>query len=175
MNKETIEDAANEYADKHGFRVPYDSRNKFYDDNDVKWSKEGFIAGAESDAAKEYWYAQWQASKHVEPVEKADRFNQTVEDPRTYAFKLAALDSPENAKAVDRIINRQSAPISKPVEPSMGLTKEVIKEVASATWLSCSNAYRLYPDSKHTFASFWSTFGENLCKNILPNQSTDQK
>lgn len=46
MSEETLESAANDYADKHGFRVPYDGTNKFYDDNDVKWSKEGFIAGA---------------------------------------------------------------------------------------------------------------------------------
>lgn len=50
-----IENAANDYADKHGFRVPYDGSNKFYDNNDVKWSKEGFIAGATSEAAKAYW------------------------------------------------------------------------------------------------------------------------
>lgn len=43
----SMEDAAGEYAEKHSFRVPYDGSNKFYDDNDFKWSKEGFIAGAE--------------------------------------------------------------------------------------------------------------------------------
>ena len=41
-----LEEAAGEYADKHGFRVPYDGSDKFYDDVDVKASKEGFIAGA---------------------------------------------------------------------------------------------------------------------------------
>ena len=33
-------------ADKHGFRVPYDGSNNYYDDVDVKASKEGFLAGA---------------------------------------------------------------------------------------------------------------------------------
>jgi flagellar biosynthesis chaperone FliJ len=42
-----LEEAADEYAEKHGFRVPYDGSNNFYDEVDVKASKEGFIAGAE--------------------------------------------------------------------------------------------------------------------------------
>lgn len=42
-----LEVAAEEYADKHGFRVPYDGSNNYYDDVDVKASKEGFLAGAE--------------------------------------------------------------------------------------------------------------------------------
>ena len=47
LNKET-----EEYAEKHGFRIPYDGSNKFYDDNDVKWSKEGFISEASSKFVK---------------------------------------------------------------------------------------------------------------------------
>lgn len=43
----SLEEAAEEYAEKHGFRVPYDGSENFYDDVDVKASKEGFIAGAE--------------------------------------------------------------------------------------------------------------------------------
>lgn len=41
-----LDEAADRYADEHAFRVPYNGSNKFYDDNDFKWSKEGFIAGA---------------------------------------------------------------------------------------------------------------------------------
>lgn len=48
LNKET-----EEYAEKHGFRIPYDGSNKFYDDNDVKWSKEGFISEANSKFVKQ--------------------------------------------------------------------------------------------------------------------------
>ena len=44
---EDLEKAANDYADNHGFRVPYDGSNNFYDDVDVKASKEGFITGAQ--------------------------------------------------------------------------------------------------------------------------------
>lgn len=42
-----LEEAADKYSEKHGFRVPYDGSNNFYDAVDVKASKEGFIAGAE--------------------------------------------------------------------------------------------------------------------------------
>ena len=41
-----LDEAAEEYADKHGFRVPYDGSNNFYDKVDVKASLEGFKAGA---------------------------------------------------------------------------------------------------------------------------------
>ena len=46
-SSDDLEEAAKEYADKHGFRVPYDGSNNYYDDVDVKASKEGFLAGAE--------------------------------------------------------------------------------------------------------------------------------
>ena len=49
---EDLEEAAENYAEKHGFRVPYDGSEKFYDETDVKASKDGFIEGAE-----------WQKSK----------------------------------------------------------------------------------------------------------------
>lgn len=45
-NQDGLEEAADEYSEKHGFRVPYDGSNNFYDEVDVKASKEGFIAGA---------------------------------------------------------------------------------------------------------------------------------
>ena len=43
----TLEEEAEEYAEKHAFRIPYDGSNKFYDDVDFKASKEGFLQGAE--------------------------------------------------------------------------------------------------------------------------------
>lgn len=39
--------AAEEYAEKHSFVIPFDGSNKFYDDIDFKTSKEGFISGVE--------------------------------------------------------------------------------------------------------------------------------
>lgn len=56
---EDLEKAAQEYADKHGFKVPYDGSNNYYDDVDVKVSKEGFIAGAE-------WMANQKSLKNQE-------------------------------------------------------------------------------------------------------------
>ena len=47
MTKEELEKEAEEYAEKHAFRVPYDGSNKFYDDVDFKASKEGYLASAE--------------------------------------------------------------------------------------------------------------------------------
>ena len=41
-----LDEASDLYAEKHGFRVPYDGSDNFYDDTDVKASKDGFKAGA---------------------------------------------------------------------------------------------------------------------------------
>lgn len=49
MDPKTMNDlneASDEYADKHAFRIPYDGSDKYYDDVDLKASKDGFIAGA---------------------------------------------------------------------------------------------------------------------------------
>ena len=48
MTKKELEKEADNYAEQHAFRVPYDGSNKFYDDVDFKASKEGYLAGAES-------------------------------------------------------------------------------------------------------------------------------
>ena len=45
---------AEEYAEKHSFRVPYDGSNKFYDDTDFKASKDGFLAGLK--AGRPQWH-----------------------------------------------------------------------------------------------------------------------
>ena len=42
-----FENEAEEYAEKHAFRIPYDGSDKFYDDKDYECSKEGFQKGAE--------------------------------------------------------------------------------------------------------------------------------
>ena len=41
-----LKEASDAYAELHGFRVPYDGSNNFYDEVDVKASKEGFVAGS---------------------------------------------------------------------------------------------------------------------------------
>lgn len=48
------EEMAEEYAEKHSFRVPYDGSNKFYDDTDFKASKDGFLAGLK--AGRPQWH-----------------------------------------------------------------------------------------------------------------------
>ena len=50
----TDEEMAEEYAEKHSFRVPYDGSNKFYDDVDYKASKESFLAGLK--AGRPQWH-----------------------------------------------------------------------------------------------------------------------
>lgn len=57
---EELEEASDGYAEKHGFRVPYDASDNFYDDVDVKASKEGFIAGAK-----------WQMKKDLSSINKS--------------------------------------------------------------------------------------------------------
>lgn len=42
----SIKEKAEEYSEEHGFRVPYDGSNNFYDEVDVSASEEGFVAGA---------------------------------------------------------------------------------------------------------------------------------
>lgn len=48
----TLEEKAEEYAEKHAFRIPYDGSNKFYDDVDFKASKEGYLAGVKENGFK---------------------------------------------------------------------------------------------------------------------------
>ena len=43
---EELKQKAEQFAEKHAFRVPYDGSNKFYNDTDYKASKDGYIAGA---------------------------------------------------------------------------------------------------------------------------------
>ena len=51
---ETIEEAAEKYADFSNDYVPMSFGDKF---NET--TKKDFINGAKSDAAREYWYAKW--------------------------------------------------------------------------------------------------------------------
>lgn len=47
MTNEELLNEAEDYAERHSFRIPYDGSNKFYDDKDYESSKEGYFAGAE--------------------------------------------------------------------------------------------------------------------------------
>ena len=67
----SIKEKANEYTDEHGFRVPYDGSNNFYDETDVKASQEGFKEGA---------------NYVVEEIEKLVKT--TIGDGETYHYNL---------------------------------------------------------------------------------------
>ena len=92
-----LEEAAGKYAEEHGFRVPYDGSDNFYDDVDVKASKDGFIAGAK-------WQAE-QLLKGSPLPEDTVLFNKGVEEGKRLAeeeqadlFTIVALDSAQRAK-----------------------------------------------------------------------------
>ena len=91
-----LEEVAGEYAEEHGFRIPYDGSDNFYDDVDVKASKEGFIAGAK-----------WQ--KEQDEKEQAD------------LFTIVALDAAQRAKeqmmkeGLDAVKSGQSNKIEKTI------------------------------------------------------------
>lgn len=33
--------------------------------------------------------------------------------------------------------------------------EEIVKEIASIAWRGAANAFRMYPENKHTFAGYW--------------------
>ena len=90
-----LEEAADEYSEKHGFRVPYDGSNNFYDEVDVKASKEGFIAGAK-------WKAN-QLLKGSPLPEDTVLFQKGVEEGRRLEMDDLALTWEDMAK-IDAII-----------------------------------------------------------------------
>ncbi len=84
MNSE-IKEAAENYAEKRGFRVPYDGSNEFYDAKVIKYSIEGFKEGALSYAAKQYWFAQFQSQKQSAVWVKASGIDKKLY-PKTTTF-----------------------------------------------------------------------------------------
>ena len=81
---------AEEYAEKHAFRIPYDGSDKFYDDKDYECSKEGFQKGAEfgysksKNEAKEIIKGLLSCCRNypqenAEKVERAEQFISEVE------------------------------------------------------------------------------------------------
>jgi hypothetical protein len=44
--------------------------------------------------------------------------------------------------------------------PSGGEWRERAKELANHAWTNAANAYRMYPNNKHSFSSYWGTLGE---------------
>lgn len=46
-----------------------------------------------------------------------------------------------------------------PAEEVNGI-KDVVKLIAYKAWVGAANAYRLYPDNKHTFIEYWDNAKE---------------
>lgn len=77
---EEHEQKADEYAEKHAFRVPYDGSNKFYDDVDFKASKEGYLAGAEP------------REKRIAKLEEENRYlRDEIEDLTAYCDQIGKI------------------------------------------------------------------------------------
>lgn len=53
------------------------------------------------------------------------------------------------------------------------MTKETIKEIASMAWSDAANAYRMYPNNKHTFGDYWHNAKGFYDK--FPTLPTDQQ
>lgn len=87
-----LEEAAKEYAEMHGFRVPYDGSDNFYDDANIKASKEGFIAGAK-----------WQKEQY-HFFNKAWTENMQAELDRNYENGKKAMKEQMMSKAVECIV-----------------------------------------------------------------------
>jgi hypothetical protein len=68
--KETIEEAAEKYADFSNDYVPMSFGDKF---NET--TKKDFINGAKSDVAREYWYAKWQEEQDKNKYTEEEVYN----------------------------------------------------------------------------------------------------
>lgn len=57
------------------------------------------------------------------------------------------------------------------------MDKQKIKEIASIAWKGAANAFRMYPDNKHTFEEYWNG-SKNQFDSLLDQQKpvelTDQ-
>lgn len=49
-------------------------------------------------------------------------------------------------------------------------TKEEVKEIASIAWKGAANAYRMYPENKHTFTEYWAAAKSQFDKYALGSQ-----
>ncbi len=54
------------------------------------------------------------------------------------------------------------------------MTEEQIKEIAYIAWHGAANAFRLYPDNKHTFVDYWATAKELFDKRFAPKNTEEE-
>lgn len=52
--------------------------------------------------------------------------------------------------------------------------REQIKEIAYTTWVRCANAFRLYPDNRHTFGEFWRDSESEFDQYNAPDKEFDR-
>lgn len=52
--------------------------------------------------------------------------------------------------------------------------EERIKEIAGLAWKGAANAFRMYPDSKHTFSSYWESAKDQF-KEFEQSQPTKEQ
>jgi len=50
--------------------------------------------------------------------------------------------------------------------------EDLLREAAWAAWLSAANAYRMYPDNKHTFTDYWNNLGKSETEKLLAGYSS---
>ena len=55
------------------------------------------------------------------------------------------------------LINRykKAIQVQAPVKPE--IAEDIVREIAFIVFRDTANAYRLYPENKHTFAEYWET------------------
>lgn len=55
---------------------------------------------------------------------------------------------------------------------SNGKTKDEVKEIALMAWKGAANAFRMYPNQKHTFSDYWHGAEWHLrsCANQKPEE-----
>lgn len=83
-----FEKEAEEYAERHAFRVPYDGSNKFYDDNDYECSKEGFQKGAE------FGYNKANEWHYMKDVKRYEDLPQNKDVYYAYVVNVGEYDKP---------------------------------------------------------------------------------
>lgn len=78
------------------------------------------------------------------------------------------LHTPERIKS-----NPDERPLAVEGSQVVGVINEdeVIKEIASMAWKGAANAFRMYPENKHTFAEYWDAANQQFKKFTLLNES----
>lgn len=91
-----------------------------------------------------------------------------VIESQAWAKKYCAGQWDEMTLAITAFVaGRLNTPVArlKKQQGERMFTEAQMKEMARIAWMSAANAYRMYPNNKHTFVAFWSDLGESEMKN----------